>query len=264
MTQHAAKYRLEFSNGVLLWKQHEGQWRLYVQDLQGKVLAYEGEHTGYWTYWHGKFHRLAIPTTIHPKMEMDAVVWDWQQPLENTVAHVQARFARTEDRQAVQFTLSFSFDSATARPHFSWGVDVAVEGTLNNYHWVPGPTATAYSFASPHLTFWHLGTYDRGNGVTQFDGCQALITIPRGRVMHSTRFQDKPPPERHLEMHVRMPPGYEDVCERRNVLPAGQEAAAARLPAPDRRLFRRGCGPCARPPPLGTPTPALPIPSTPR
>ena len=144
-TQPSNHHRLELQHGSLLWEQHEGRWRLSVHDPQGNPLAFEGEHTGYWTFWNGSFYRLEIPAAVHPQMEGDAIVWDWQQPVENTTAHVRASFACTEDRQAVRFTFAFSFDRATARPHFSWGLDVAVEGRLNNYRWVPGPTATAPS-----------------------------------------------------------------------------------------------------------------------
>ena len=217
------EHKLQFAHGQLLWKQHEGHWRLCVQDLMGKTLAYEGEHTGYWTYWWGEFRRLSIPVTSCPKVKTGAVVWEWQELIEKTIVRVLAKFVRTEDRKAIRFSISFCFDQATARPHFSWGLDIAVEGTLNDYHWVPNPTATAYSFANPLMTIWLVSTYDKANGVTKFDGCQALITIPRDRVMHSSSFQEKSLPERHLEMHVRMPPGYEDICKRHNVLPAGQE-----------------------------------------
>jgi hypothetical protein len=195
-----------------------------VRDHEGKRLAYEGQHTGYWLYWHGQFRRLTIPADTRPQLGQAAITWDWSQPVERMVVRTQTHFVVTDDRYAVRFLIIFSLDHPTARPHFSWGIDIDLGGTLNNYHWIPGPTHTAYSFESPPLTLWLVSTYDRQIGVTPFDGCQALITIPRGRIMHSNRFRDAPPPERALEMRVGMPPGYEDVAERYNLLPAGEPA----------------------------------------
>ena len=217
-------YRLDVEHGYLEWRQKDGYWSLEVYNAQGKRLAFEDEHTGYWTLWDGKFCRLDIPSSVQPETGDDSLTWRWQVALASATASLEARFTRMADRNAIEYALSFAFDRATARPHISWGLDIVVEGLLNQCRWVPGPTHTAYTFSDPPQTLWMISTYDPDAGITKFNGCQALITIPRDRVIPPDPADHVLFPERRLEMHVRMPPGYEEICARMNILPAGTKA----------------------------------------
>jgi len=214
--------KLELMHGCLCWQVNDGFWQMSILEKTGKVLASEEEHTGYATYLKGKFYKLRIPAHVVPQKDKGHINWQWEQNIQGIGAEVQARFARCKTGDAVRLTIIFQFNQTITQPHFSWGLDIAVEDSLNGYHWIPGPTATAYSYEEPALTLWLLSTYDHKKGIQKLDGCQALITIPRGRVMSlQTRFRKPPPPEKKLEMHLRMPPGYEDANPRKNVLPAG-------------------------------------------
>ena len=87
-----------------MWEQHQGpvlmhfdlaqckllrRARLSVHDPQGNLLAFEGEHTGYWTFWNGRFYRLEIPAAVHPQMEGDAIVWDGTLVVEMQTEHLE-------------------------------------------------------------------------------------------------------------------------------------------------------------------------------
>ena len=195
---------LQSGDTMLQWTRGTEEWRLEVNGLSALgtwiTLASETVQSGYRAYLEGPIswreRKYRIPYWVKPEIAGGSSVhWHFDQGIGGNTVTTDARF-RTDTAPGISFDISFSLDRDTIRPHFGYSLTVANDKPIDDYAWIQSPSQAGITDTEANTTLWMISTYNRGTGVSRFDGCQAL-------------FAKKESPQSMI-VSIKLPPAYTD------------------------------------------------------